>query len=155
MTDGSSDSLFVPSLRHDPARGRLVGSVRLRVRYAESDRMGIVYNAHYLTWFEIGRTELLRSAGKPYRAVEEAGLLLPLVEAALRLRAPVRYDDLIQVETWVETLRSRSIVFAYRIVHDRALIAEGTTTHACVRAADNRATTFPERLREALLGLTC
>jgi acyl-CoA thioester hydrolase len=146
----STGTFFEPTIAHDPQRGRHVGRVTLRVRYAESDRMGIVYNAHYLTWFEIGRTELMRSAKTPYRSVEEAGLQLPLVEAALRLRSPVRYDDVIEIETWVEELRSRLITFRYRILHQSALIAEGNTIHACVRARDGRAVAFPEWLREAI-----
>lgn len=146
----SGDSYFVARLEHDAQRRRSVGRLRLRIRYAESDRMGIVYNAHYLTWFEIGRTELMRGAGTPYRAVEEAGFLLPLIEATLRLRAAVRYDDLIDVETWIEELRSRAVVFGYRILHEGAVVAEGSTRHACVRAADNHAAAFPEWLRESI-----
>jgi acyl-CoA thioester hydrolase len=145
-----TETFFSPTLGHDPERGRHVGRVTLRVRYAESDRMGIVYNAHYLTWFEIGRTELMRSAKTPYRSVEESGFQLPLVEAALRLRCPVRYDDVIEIETWVEELRSRLITFGYRILHQSALIAEGNTTHACVRALDGHAVAFPDWLRQAI-----
>lgn len=146
----STETFFSPTLVHDPQRGRQVGRVTLRVRYAESDRMGIVYNAHYLTWFEIGRTELMRSAKTPYRSVEEAGFQMPLIEAALRLRSPVRYDDVIEIETWVEEMRSRLTTFGYRILHKSALIAGGTTTHACVRAADGRAVAFPDWLRQAI-----
>ena len=155
VTPGESDSeFFSPSIRHDAARGRQIGCVRLRVRYAESDRMGIVYNAHYLTWFEIGRTELMRSSGAPYRTVEEAGYALPLVDASLRLRAPVHYDDVIDIETWVEELRSRTVVFAYRILHGSTRVAEGMTIHACVRAADSRAAAFPDWLRASIERLT-
>jgi acyl-CoA thioester hydrolase len=151
VTPEPSDSdFFSPAMRHDAARGRQIGCVRLRVRYAESDRMGIVYNAHYLTWFEIGRTELMRSSGAPYRTVEEAGYQLPLVDASLRLRAPVHYDDVIDIETWVEELRSRTVVFAYRILHGSTRVAEGTTIHACVRAADSRAAAFPDWLRGSI-----
>jgi acyl-CoA thioester hydrolase len=146
----STGTFFSPTLAHDPQRGRQVGRVTLRVRYAESDRMGIVYNAHYLTWFEIGRTELMRSAKTPYRSVEDAGFQLPMVEAAMRLRCPVRYDDVIEIETWVEKLRSRLITFGYRILHKSALIAEGTTIHACVRAQDGHAAAFPDWLRQAI-----
>jgi acyl-CoA thioester hydrolase len=148
--DESTEAVFSPTLSRDPARGQQIGRVTLRVRYAESDRMGIVYNAHYLTWFEIGRTELMRSAGTPYRSVEEAGLQLPLVEASLRLRSPVRYDDVIEIATWVEELRSRLVRFGYRILHQSAVIAEGTTIHACVRTLDGRAAAFPDWLRLAI-----
>jgi len=144
---------YQPRLEPDPERQRRVGHLVLRVRYAESDRMGIVYNAHYLTWFEIGRTELLRSAGMPYRAVEERGINLPLVETRFRLRAPVRYDDEIEVETWIDHLRSRTIHFAYRILHGSDVVAEGFTTHACVDAEANRAVPFPAWLRAAVEAL--
>jgi len=147
MSQGDArEDHFRAEIAWDPAHGCSVGRVALRVRYAESDRMGVVFNAHYLTWFEIGRTELLRSAGTPYRTVEERGLNLPLVEASFRLRLPVRYDDVIVVETWVSKIRSRAISFTYNILHDEQIAAEGMTTHAFVRAADGRAVAMPDWL---------
>lgn len=137
---------FSAEIAPNPTGPGAIGRVTLRVRYAESDRMGVVFNAHYLTWFEIGRTELMRSAGVPYRSVEDRGFNLPLIEAALRLRLPIRYDDVIVIETRVGQLRSRSILFNYNILLDGAAAAQGSSTHACVRAADGRATAFPEWL---------
>jgi acyl-CoA thioester hydrolase len=144
--EAASGDYFAVEMARDPGRRRALGRVTLRVRYAETDRMGVVFNAHYLTWFEIGRTELLRSAGTPYRSVEERGLNLPLVEASLRLNRPIRYDDTIVVETWIDQLRSRSICFSYRILCNGRQAAEGATTHACVRAEDGRAVSFPDWL---------
>jgi len=138
----------VAELVADARRNCMVGRLLLRVRYAETDRMGIAYNGHYLTWFEVGRTELMRSAGFPYRSVEERGINLPLVEATLRLRAPVGYDDVITIKTWIAQLRSRVIVFSYVIYHDGRSVAEGTTTHACVDAKTNRAVAMPVWLGE-------
>ena len=145
-----NEALYAPTLKFDQERGCHVGRLTLRVRYAESDQMGIVYNAHYLTWFEIGRTEWMRSSGISYRAVEERGFNLPLVEATFRLRASIRYDDLITVETWIARLRSRMIVFSYRIVSGTTVVAEGSTDHVCVRASDRRSVAFPGWLRGSI-----
>jgi acyl-CoA thioester hydrolase len=139
-----------PSLDRDPRTGAHVGRTAVRVRYAETDRMGQVYNAHYLTWFEIGRTEFMRSAGFPYREIEERGILLPLVEASLRLRAPVRYDDRVVIETRLTAIRSRAVTFLYRILMDGKLLAEGSTVHACARAADGRSVVLPPWLEAAV-----
>jgi len=116
--------------------------------------MGIAYNAHYLTWFEIGRTEFMRSAGLPYREVESRGINLPLVETSLRLRVPVRYDDVLVTDTWIERVRSRAVSFAYEIFHNGRLIAGGQTTHAFVRASDNRSVACPPWLQEKLTPLS-
>ncbi|MEW9698317.1 acyl-CoA thioesterase [Paenibacillus sp. SI8] len=88
---------------------------QLRVRYEETDQMGVVYHANYLTWFEIGRTELIRELGYPYRRIEEKGLLLPLVEAAVKFRKPARYDDLIGIYTRVSDASGLRIDFDYEI----------------------------------------
>lgn len=136
-----------PTLTWDSERGRQIGRTRLRLRYAETDRMGIAYNAHYLTWFEVGRTEFMRAAGMPYREVESRGFNLPLVDACLKLRSSVGYDDILLVETWIAAHRSRTVTFAYRIRSDDELVAEGETTHACMRTADGRGCRFPDRLK--------
>ena len=137
-------------LRPDPERGCPVARTPIRVRYAEIDRMGFAFNAHYLTWFEIGRSEFMRALGHPYRSVEERGHYLPLVETAFTLRSPVRYDDLMTIETWIADLRSRTITFAYRIVLGERVLAEGMTRHACLCAATGRATSLPAWLSQKL-----
>lgn len=89
----------------------------LRVRYAETDQMGVVYHANYLIWCEIGRTDLIRSLGKPYAAFERDGVRLAVSEASMRFRGSARYDDAIRVHTTLSDVRSRAVTFAYRIEH--------------------------------------
>jgi acyl-CoA thioester hydrolase len=109
----------------------------VRVRYAETDQMGIVYYANYLVWFEIGRVELLRSLGLAYSQLEiDHQCILPVVEARCRYRSPARYDDQILIETRPALLRNSVIKFAYQIYRkpnqnekERKLLAEGETVH--------------------------
>ena len=109
---------------------------RQRVRYAETDQMGIVYYANYLVWFEIGRVEVLRNLGLTYHELEtQHKLILPVVEATCRYRAPARYDDEILIESRPSLLRGSVLKFAYRIFREardgeeRKLLAEGETVH--------------------------
>jgi acyl-CoA thioester hydrolase len=110
---------------------------QVRVRYAETDQMGIVYYANYLVWFEIGRVELLRSLGLAYSQLEkEHECILPVVEATCRYRSPAKYDDEILIETRPALLRGSVIKFAYSIwrkasegEEERKLLAEGETVH--------------------------
>jgi acyl-CoA thioester hydrolase len=111
-------------------------TTEVRVRYAETDQMGIVYYANYLVWFEIGRVELLRSLGLAYSQLEiEHECILPVVEATCRYKSPARYDDQILIETRPSLLRRSVIKFAYRILRKGAdgveptLLAEGETVH--------------------------
>lgn len=94
-----------------------VSSVEFRVRYAETDRMGVVYHSHYLVWCEIGRTDHIRGTGTSYRDMEQRGITLAVAEASLRYLAPARYDDLVRVETWLSDVSSRTITFDYLIVN--------------------------------------
>jgi len=107
-----------------------------RVRYAETDQMGVVYYANYLVWFELGRVELLRSLGFDYRTLEaEHSCILPVVEATCRYRAPARYDDIIQIHAEPTLLRGSILKFGYRIERKATettpavLLAEGETVH--------------------------
>ena len=113
-----------------------VNTHQVRVRYAETDQMGIVYYANYLVWFELGRVELLRSLGLAYSQLEkEHECILPVVEATCRYKSPARYDDEILIETRPSLLRGSVIKFAYRILRkaadgeENALLAEGETVH--------------------------
>lgn len=90
-------------------------SAPFRVRYGETDQMGVAYHANYLLWCEIGRTELIRELGVSYAELEARGIFLAVAEAALRYREAARYDDLIRVETRLESVRSRAIAFAYDV----------------------------------------
>lgn len=102
-----------------------------RVRYGDTDQMGMAYYANYLRWFEVGRAEMMRSLGTSYRAVEEAGIRLPVLEARCRYLKAARYDDLLAVETGVRELGRASVRFGYRIVReeDGVLLAWGETEH--------------------------
>ena len=121
-----------------------------RVRYADTDAMGIVYNAVYLVWFEVGRTEWLRARGMPYSEVETRGMSLPVVEATLRFLSGARYDELVEIGTRLREVRSRRIVFDYRIHVGDRLLVEGSTSHVPVEIATGRAARIPDWLRRAL-----
>ncbi len=104
----------------------------IRVRYGETDQMGFVFNSHYLSWFEIGRTEYCRALSRPYRLWEEGGVFLPVVEANLRFKNPLRYDDMVCIKTSVREVTPYTITFTYRVIReeDGRLAAEGSTKHA-------------------------
>jgi len=106
-------------------------SSTIRVRYADTDKMQIVNNGKYLEYFEVGRTELLRSLGLPYVKLEEAGILLPLIEANCRYIHPARYDDILRVETIINSFDAPRLRIDYHIyLEDRnELLCSGFTTH--------------------------
>ena len=109
---------------------------RLRVRYSETDRMGIVYHGHYIAWFEIGRTEYCRAAGTPYRALEDSGLLILVTAVECKFRRTARYDDEVRVATSLSELASRGLAFAYEVFDAGGnLLAQGTTRHVFADAA--------------------
>ena len=128
---------------------------RLRVRYAETDQMGVVYHSNYLIWFEVGRVELLRSLGVPYKQLEqEHGCMIAVVGAELRYRSPARYDDEIAVRTSLLAMRGAVIKIGYHVVRveDEKLLCEGVTTHVVVdRAMTKR--TLPETYERAFRAL--
>ena len=131
-------------------------TAEVRVRYAETDQMGIVYYANYLVWFEIGRVELLRSLGFSYSQLEiEHQCILPVVEATCRYRAPARYDDEILIETSPALLRGSVLKFGYRIMRKAAenaeptLLAEGETVHVVCDGQLNKIP-LPEQYAAAL-----
>jgi acyl-CoA thioester hydrolase len=121
---------------------------RVRVRYAETDKMGVVYYANYLVWFEVGRTDLLRESGWDYREMEKEGYALPVIEAHCTYREPARYDDVLDVRTTGTLLSPVRVQFTYEIVRasDAALLATGTTIHATLDRA-GRPCKLPERVR--------
>ncbi len=124
----------------------------IRVRYAETDRMGVVYHANYLVWFEIGRTEFCRSRGFAYKDMEENDrAYLVVAESYCRYKAPARYDDELIVRTHITELRRRSVRFGYEILRltDGVIIAEGETGHV-VTDPNNRVISMPESYRLAL-----
>jgi len=131
-------------------------TTELRVRYAETDQMGVVYYANFFVWFEIGRVELLRSFGSSYRQLEtEYDCMIPVIDARCRYRAPARYDDEIQIETWPALVRESVIKFAYQVWRkalegeERKLLAEGETVHVICDPQMNRKH-LPEQYMTAL-----
>ena len=113
----------------------LLSKTHLRVRYAETDQMGIVYHSNYLIWFEVGRTELFRELNLPYTKFEEQGIGLAVVEASCRYRKPTRYDDELIIVTEIEQMTSRRVTFSYRVFLEETLMAEGKTVHVFMNKA--------------------
>lgn len=133
-----------------------VCETKVRVRYAETDQMGVVYHANYFVWLEIGRVELLRQLGFSYRDMErEDNCFISVVDARCRYKAPARYDDEIIVRTYLKNLRDSLIHFGYELVRvsDNTLVAEGETTHIVTNAQMAKAA-LPEKylsvFREAM-----
>jgi acyl-CoA thioester hydrolase len=123
----------------------------LRVRYAETDQMGVVYYANYLVWFELGRVEFMRSLGFDYKQMEvEDGCILPVIEASCRYKAPARYDDVILIDCWPVLLRGSLLKFAYRVLRApsarevQLVLAEGETVHVVCDASMQKCM-LPER----------
>ena len=106
--------------------------IELRVRYQETDPMGFLHHAYYFTYFEIGRTELLRAAGGNYRQMEESGLLVVVVKAECRFHRPARYDDLLRLRTTVTRVTQAKIEHHYELLRDGERLATGHTTLAVV-----------------------
>ena len=124
----------------------MVSESRLRVRYAETDQMGVVYHANYFVWFEVGRVEFLRQLGFSYRDMEkEDGCFIAVADARCRYKAPARYDDEIVVKTYLRNVRESVVHFGYDLLRaDGTLLAEGETTHV-VTTSEMRTTVLPEK----------
>jgi len=121
----------------------------VRVRYAETDKMGIVYYAHYLVWFEIGRTDWLRETGWTYRTMEDEGLALPVIEAHCEYKAGARYDDELEIATSGRLVSAARVAFDYTVARrdDGLTLASGYTVHATIDR-DGRPVRLPARVRE-------
>jgi ribulose-phosphate 3-epimerase len=124
---------------------------RVRVRYAETDKMGVVYYANYFVWFEVGRTDLLRASGWNYRDMETEGFGLPVIEAQCSYRESAKYDDEIEVKTTGELISPVRVKFSYEVVRsaDAATLATGSTVHATLDR-NGRPCRLPERVRQVL-----
>ena len=120
-----------------------------RVRYAETDKMGVVYYANYFVWFEIGRTDWLRASGATYRVMEDEGLGLPVIEAHCEYRAGARYDDEVEIRTAAALRSPVRLAFDYEVLRheDGALLASGYTVHAAVDRS-GRPVRLPARVRD-------
>jgi acyl-CoA thioester hydrolase len=121
--------------------------VTIRVRYAETDQMGVVYHANYFVWFEVGRVEFLRQLGFSYKDMEQQDEChIAVVDAQCRYKAPAQYDDELVVRTWMKHVRQSAVQFAYELVRpaDNRLLAEGETTHVVI-GADMKKRSIPEK----------
>jgi acyl-CoA thioester hydrolase len=117
----------------------------IRVRYAETDAMGIVHHAVYPVWMELGRSDLLRQVGQSYAEWEKRGVMMSVAELRVRYRAPARYDELVEVRTRLKEAGRRKVVFAYEVGRCETRLAEGETTHL-MTGHDGRARVMPEEL---------
>ena len=148
----------MPALESDNKPGRTVCNpgiyeTTLRVRYAETDQMGVVYHSNYVIWFEVGRVEMLRQLGFTYREMErQDGICLAVVEARCRFKEPARYDDLILIRTRFLNVRDSLLHFGYEILRqaDGALLAEGETIHM-VLGRDFKRIQMPDKYRGSFL----
>jgi acyl-CoA thioester hydrolase len=130
-----------------------VNETRLRVRYAETDQMGVVYHSNHLIWFEVGRVELMRQMGFLYSDMErEDGCFIAVAEVKCRYRAPVYYDEEVLVRTRLKSVRKSVVVFSYDLVRagDGKLLAEGETTHV-VTNSEMKVAPLPEKYLRAFL----
>jgi acyl-CoA thioester hydrolase len=124
-----------------------ISETGIRVRYAETDQMGVVYHSNYFIWFEVGRVEFMRQLGFTYREMEqEDGCFIAVVDARCRYKAPARYDEEIKIRTHLKNLRESVIHFGYEAVRarDGTVLAEGETTHIVIDSSMNRRA-IPER----------
>jgi acyl-CoA thioester hydrolase len=133
-----------------------VNETRLRVRYAETDQMGVVYHSNHLIWFEVGRVELMRQMGFSYRDMErDEGRFIAVAEATCRYRAPVFYDEEVVVRTKLKSVRESVVIFGYELVRaeDGTLLADGETTHI-VTDSNMKVAALPEKYLTAFRAAT-
>jgi acyl-CoA thioester hydrolase len=136
------------------AKETIVGETKLRVRYAETDKMGVVYHSNFVIWFEVGRVELLRQLGFQYSEMEsEDNCHIPVVDLRVRYKAPALYDDEIVVRTQIKNVRSSLLHFSYEVFResDRTLLATGETMHIIVNNKLER-TMLPEKYMQVFNG---
>jgi acyl-CoA thioester hydrolase len=128
---------------------RPANETRVRVRYAETDQMGVVYHSNYLIWFEVGRVEFIRQLGLNYKQMEEEGCAIAVVDVHVRYKAPARYDDELIIETRLLAARGPVVRFGYRIfrVPDGLLLCEGETMHVVV-GMDMKKRSLPPKYAE-------
>lgn len=137
------------------AKETIAGETKLRVRYAETDKMGVVYHSNFVIWFEVGRVELLRQLGFQYSDMEaEDNCHIPVVDLRVRYKAPALYDDEIVIRTQIKNVRSSLLHFSYEVFResDRTLVATGETMHIIVNNKLER-TPLPEKYMQAFNGL--
>lgn len=123
-----------------------IHETEIRVRYQETDNMGVVYYANYFVWFEVARTEYLRSQGVSYRQLEANGLYLMVVSAACQYKYPAKYDDVIRIQTWMPEIKNSSLKFGHKLFVGDKLIATGESVHVFTNKS-GKPVRVPEELR--------
>ncbi|MTI69691.1 MAG: acyl-CoA thioesterase [Firmicutes bacterium] len=128
----------------------MINETTIKARYSETDQMGIIYHANYFSWFEIGRTEFLRSLGMEYKELENKNVLLPVIDVGCKYKVAAKYDDAIIIKTKLDNIKGVKIKFFYEIVRkkDNKLLAEGYTQHAFVDK-DLKPVNFRKNFKEA------
>lgn len=128
-----------------------VHEIKTRVRYQETDQMGIVYYGNFFVYFEMGRTEYLRNLGLPYSELEKEHIYFPVTEARCRFRSPAHYDNVLTIQTWVSELKHATVEFSHKVIRedDSILIAEGISKLACLNA-NRKPAPMPEKVRKLL-----
>lgn len=130
-----------------------VHKTEIRVRYQETDNMGVVYYANYLVWFEVARTEYFRSAGINYSQLEEEGICLMVAGVNCQYKSPARYDDIVTIQTCISELKNSSLKFGYELFIGDRLIATGESVHVFTNKS-GRPTRIPEKVRNICLKST-
>ena len=126
-------------------------TISVRVRYQETDQMGVVYHANYLTYFELGRVEWLRSKGLDYAALEKSGVLLPVVNVTVNYQSPARYDQLITVVTTLEKIGGASVVFYTQIIaENETVLVDGRVTLVATDAKNFKPIKLPDQLHSLI-----
>ncbi len=125
-------------------------TVKYRVLYADTDRMGVVYHGEYFKWFEAGRANYMRRRAAPYSAIEAEGIQLPVVEAHANYLKPARYDDVVQVTAWISDIGRIQLTFSYEVTLDGKVLVRGHTRHATIDQT-GRPVRMPEKVRQALI----
>ena len=127
----------------------LTSSISIRVRYAETDNMGVAYHGSYFIWYEVGRTELIRELGYAYQEMESDGVFMPVIEAHAHYLKPARYDDALELKSELTELIGIRIRIKYNLYHENVLLATGYTVHAFMDR-QGKPTRPPERLTEEI-----
>jgi acyl-CoA thioester hydrolase len=124
----------------------IISRTKIRVRYADTDKMQFVYNGKYLEYFEVGRTELLRNSGLPYSVIEKHGYQLPLIEAGVKYFRPAVYDDMLEVEAVVKDIFSARLLVEYTIrrAGEEEILSQGFTSHMFIKADTKKAVRPPQ-----------
>lgn len=125
-----------------------VAETKIRVRYQETDNMGVVYYANYFIWFEVARTEYLRSAGISYKKLEEKGIFLMVASASCEYKSPAKYDDMVRIQTWIPKLKNSSLRFEHKLFVEERLIATGESVHVFTNSSGK-----PIRIPQEIRGL--